>query len=474
MTGLPSIRSTTRRFLVLLCCAVLVASSSGQKSDGIIRDNLERKKKDPVMQLSIRRKPLKSKELRGLIKKIRSIKTEDIQVVIGDNVDSDYSPQEMATKLVNNWQTGGSMTERGILILLAMERNRIEIEFGHGLAHILNADWCHEVALTKMVPWFREGDYFKGLQEAVLQIEKSLQVRHDGSKWKRRGKWLAAIAGSYGAWKFHRRRLRRGLKRLLPTNYNHGDDPPPPRIRRRRMHKGRSNAPKVSTRGGGFLSWLDLADLFSLLQRGANNRGSAHSKYPAVGHVNVFVSPDRQAPSQAEVQDSVTPIKHIVQNGSPLAKMAENIPEHPRDFQKSASLVRSTAFLQPEPFHSMNGLTKLQSETRIVVPKSLPPPSKSSSRLGGGASWSTAAERVARNPEAVIPAAKDASANPHTPHGGGASWLGDSGRIEQLTRPAKITRASGDEKRNGGGASWSSADSRRLSDDESKGGGATW
>jgi hypothetical protein len=43
-----------------------------------------------------------------------------------------------------------------------------------------------------------------------------------------------------------------------------------------------------------------------------------------------------------------------------------------------------------------------------------------------------------------------------------------------LTRPAKITRASGDEKRNGGGASWSSADSRRLSDDESKGGGATW
>ncbi|KAL3935546.1 MAG: hypothetical protein SGARI_002932 [Bacillariaceae sp.] len=189
-------------FLLILLFAILVSFAAGKKNnDGIIRDTLERSKKDPVNQLSIRQRPLNSKERRRLAKTIRNIKNEDIQVVIGDNVQNEYNtPAEMAAKLVNTWQGNGSMTERGILILLTMEQNRIEIEFGQGLAHLLDEDWCLELAHTKMVPWFRKGDYAKGLEDAVLEIAKTLRaLQQSGSKRKKRGRLVAAIVGSFGA-----------------------------------------------------------------------------------------------------------------------------------------------------------------------------------------------------------------------------------------------------------------------------------
>lgn len=70
-----------------------------------------------------------------------------------------------------------------------MEQNRIEFSLGLGLRHLLDVDWCSEVSHTKMVPWFRENNNYKGLEEAIHEIEKGLQAVKQPEKWRRHFHW---------------------------------------------------------------------------------------------------------------------------------------------------------------------------------------------------------------------------------------------------------------------------------------------
>merc|ERR1712224_101492 len=63
----------------------------------------------------------------------------------------------------------------GILILMVMEENRIEIEFSNTLGHILNAEWCHELLYTKIVPYFREDRYADGLEQILIALHERFQ-----------------------------------------------------------------------------------------------------------------------------------------------------------------------------------------------------------------------------------------------------------------------------------------------------------
>lgn len=142
----------------------------------------------------------------------------DIELVIVAGVEHGYTPKELATHLLNAWKLGSQSQSQsqsddrqdeysysyfgGMLILLVMEDNRIEIEVSDSLAHVFGADWCHEVLYTRVVPWFKRDLFDRGLEDLLEAIEdrwREVRRRSDtNSNTKRKRKrpnLVAALAG---------------------------------------------------------------------------------------------------------------------------------------------------------------------------------------------------------------------------------------------------------------------------------------
>jgi uncharacterized membrane protein YgcG len=298
------------------------------------------------------------------------------------------------------------MTSRGILIFAVMEQNRIEIEFGEGLSHILDQDWCHEVLISRVVPWFRSEDYIKGLEELVNEIDQvfktSAAAKQKTRKKRKRGRWVR-LAAAFGV-------------PLWILNRNDVDEIPPPPApgdrgkRRRRRKNGHSflrrrefppPMPEEPTNLGNQLAYM-LAQTIS--RSSGRNYCSSGSKNPTV---NVFYG------SPAATQQSTTNVEYSQQT-----EMHQPIKMNEKEPPMSAT---KTAFvLKPLAFHPMERL-----RFRTTIPTSTdntPAKSQKHSKLnasksqGGGASWSSVENRL----KPKEPKSK------HNPRkgggGGGASW----------------------------------------------------
>jgi uncharacterized protein len=79
------------------------------------------------------------------------------------------SIEEFATDLEDKWKVGGKDTDRGLLMILAINDRKRRIEVGYGLEGILNDAKVGDIGRT-MVPYLQRGEYGPGLLEAEQQI----------------------------------------------------------------------------------------------------------------------------------------------------------------------------------------------------------------------------------------------------------------------------------------------------------------
>jgi len=115
-----------------------------------------------------------------------------------------------------------------MLILLVTEENRIEIEFSDSLGHVFDADWCHELLYTEVVPFFKEDKYADGLERILILVkERLMDVRGNApgaarKKGRRRAKSgaLLTIFGAYATRAYWRNLLFGG------NNGGGGNHPP--------------------------------------------------------------------------------------------------------------------------------------------------------------------------------------------------------------------------------------------------------
>lgn len=75
-------------------------------------------------------------------------------------------PSEYVFWLFNRWQVGGE-AHRGMLVLLAMQERRIEVEVGHPLEDLVTDAAAATILEAHAVPFFREGAYDDGLFHAA-------------------------------------------------------------------------------------------------------------------------------------------------------------------------------------------------------------------------------------------------------------------------------------------------------------------
>lgn len=114
-----------------------------------------------------------------------------IVIITIPNLDG-YDEQEVALKYLREWGIGTADKNNGVVILVAKEERRARIETGYGMEGVLPDITAQQIIDQRMIPYFKENDYYRGFDNAVDAI-------------------IAAAAGEYKAQPKSDNPGRRGL-----------------------------------------------------------------------------------------------------------------------------------------------------------------------------------------------------------------------------------------------------------------------
>lgn len=98
--------------------------------------------------------------------------SNQIAVVLIPTLDG-YEVQEYANKLFREWGIGSKGTNNGVLILAAIDDRKVWIEVGYGLEGAIPDIVASDIYRKKIVPAFKEGNYYRGIDDAVNALGKA-------------------------------------------------------------------------------------------------------------------------------------------------------------------------------------------------------------------------------------------------------------------------------------------------------------
>jgi len=91
-----------------------------------------------------------------------------IAVVTVQSLDGDDAA-DYANKLEDKWKMGKKGSDKGVLVLLAVDDHKYRIDVGYGLEGILNDAKVGDIG-RGMIPYLRAGDYDSAVTSAVGQV----------------------------------------------------------------------------------------------------------------------------------------------------------------------------------------------------------------------------------------------------------------------------------------------------------------
>jgi uncharacterized protein len=119
--------------------------------------------------------------------------TSEIAVVIISTL-GDYPEEEVALRILRDWGVGTKSKNNGIVILIAKEDHKIRIEVGYGLEGAIPDITAKTIIDNDITPAFREGNYYRGLDNAVDDIIKAAagEYKAPAGYNQRKGKGIGA------------------------------------------------------------------------------------------------------------------------------------------------------------------------------------------------------------------------------------------------------------------------------------------
>ena len=92
----------------------------------------------------------------------------------------ELSLERLARKLMEDWQIGGSLEGRGILLLVAAQSRRIQVSVGSGLKQIYTDDFCRRIQNWQWPALFEEGRMVEALAGVVAEILNRARLTQAG------------------------------------------------------------------------------------------------------------------------------------------------------------------------------------------------------------------------------------------------------------------------------------------------------
>ncbi len=92
---------------------------------------------------------------------------------IADYNTGDTTIESFATRLFNTWGLGDAATNRGVLLLVALDDRKVRLELGRGWDRAYDAT-AKVVIDEYILPPFRQGDYERGIRQGAQEAVKVL------------------------------------------------------------------------------------------------------------------------------------------------------------------------------------------------------------------------------------------------------------------------------------------------------------
>lgn len=123
--------------------------------------------------------------------------SSQVSIVIVKTI-NDYAIAEYATALGRRWGIGRQGRNNGVLILMVMQSRDVHIATGYGLEGALPDALCKQIIENEMVPMFKRGYYYDGLDKATTVIMSAAKGEYTangpyGSQSKGMPRWLIIL-----------------------------------------------------------------------------------------------------------------------------------------------------------------------------------------------------------------------------------------------------------------------------------------
>lgn len=115
-----------------------------------------------------------------LVRYSDSTTTQIVAITIDDLKGEDIS--QLATKWAHTWGIGQAKEDNGILILLSKNERKIHIVNGYGIEDRMTAGITGEIIRNVIVPEFKAGSYYNGLDKGADAIFDVLKGKYKGER----------------------------------------------------------------------------------------------------------------------------------------------------------------------------------------------------------------------------------------------------------------------------------------------------
>jgi uncharacterized protein len=85
------------------------------------------------------------------------------------------SIEQYSIRVVDSWKLGRKGVDDGVLLLVSMDDRAMRIEVGYGLEGVIPDAIANRIIDEVVVPYFKRGDYFGGIQAGVNQLMRLIE-----------------------------------------------------------------------------------------------------------------------------------------------------------------------------------------------------------------------------------------------------------------------------------------------------------
>ena len=109
-------------------------------------------------------------EIENFLAALEEDTSAEVAVVIVESLE-EYTIEEYAVNLFQDWGIGKKDKDNGVLFLIAYEESEVRIEVGYGMEGVITDGRAGRILDREVIPYFRDGDYESGIINGVIAIE---------------------------------------------------------------------------------------------------------------------------------------------------------------------------------------------------------------------------------------------------------------------------------------------------------------
>jgi len=125
--------------------------------------------------------PSEKSNLEEKLVKYSDTTSTQIVVAIISSTEGEYI-NYLATNWAEKWGIGQAKEDNGVFILLARNDRKINISTGFGVEHLLTDKMCSRIINQDIIPYFKQNDYYGGLNVGADSIFKVLNGEYQGTR----------------------------------------------------------------------------------------------------------------------------------------------------------------------------------------------------------------------------------------------------------------------------------------------------